>query len=611
MIERLQLPRILIIDDLFGRIHPVWRNEERANFCGQYLIEDVTGDESSIQTRQTIKKPIAEAVFYRGQKPIHSTLGEVIENNFEGTIRTIREGWDNPESGKPPWALVLLDLCFYTGLVTEKSEREKGLGMPEGRAEDDNPRQYFGLRILEAIKREFPGLPVIILSSKPRDEVSFEFTYKGALGFLAIGHEASPQLLQNYLWKYGLIPDFSGEIFGYSKALLLALRMARDRASTRQNLLIRGERGTGKELLARYICCQTDSSQNSPFVEINCSYLTGELFASELFGYEKGAFTGASQTKKGLFEVADGGTAFLDEIGDMLPQVQAGILRVLQERMIYPVGGKKPRQIDVRFLSATNKEIEALTISGDFRPDLADRLREGGTVYLPPLRERKEDISLLVEKFVREAEKKTGAMKREILPETIAKLISYDWPGNVRELYNGVFNAIQEYRDVENFVPRHIQFPVDQPSQDRDVFSTQTAIALTHESDSAQFSQIKKISFDEIIRLLEKYKFHQDYDSLSGKLPIIRKAFAIFLKNYLKAGLLYRREPNSNEGDVRINITGAIKTMTARKLTTSQAADVIKWALQIDKEVMEEIKGDEVLWPIYEYAKKRRNPKKR
>ena len=453
------IPRILIIDDLFGRTHKNRRNEERSNLCGQYLLEDITGDEIGKGTHQKIKRPIAQAIFYRGQRPVNSSEGDIVENDLEGVIDIIAAGWNKP----PYWSLVLLDLCFYTGKVTNKSNK-KTRGMPEGRDGDDNPTKYFGLRLLEAINEHFPNLPVVILSSKPHHEVSREISFKGAPAFIPRADENSPELLQEYIYKYGLIPDKQGEIIGQSKKLLSALRSIRLNAvaGDRRHMLLRGERGTGKELIARYIHRQRSQKGPAPFVTVNSSILTQDLFASELFGIKSNTATGVAG-RTGLIQEASGGELFLDEITDMLHQVQAGILRVLQENVITPIGAKKSIPVDVSFLSATNMDIEALAAKGDFRNDLLDRLRDGGTAYLPPLRERKEDISLLVEKFVRIAERESNARHRTIEPEVIELLLDYDWPGNIRELRSCIFSAIANRPDVEYLVPVHITLG-EQPS---------------------------------------------------------------------------------------------------------------------------------------------------
>ncbi|MBL7204167.1 MAG: sigma-54-dependent Fis family transcriptional regulator [Desulfobacteraceae bacterium] len=599
MSKRDFVPRILIIDDLFGRIVPDGRNEERANLCGQYLIEDVTGDEVGRGTPRKIKKPVARAVFFRGQRPSCSTVGDTVENDLKGTLQIIRSGWVNHRPDKPLWSMVLLDLCFYTGRVTERSNG-KTLGMPESRDGDDDPHRYFGLRVLQQIYNEFPDLPVVILSSKPREEVSREFSSKGALGFLPRDEDQSPQLLDEYIWRHGLIPDEEGEIVGQSKSLLMALRTARRSAQGKQNILLRGERGTGKGLLARYIHRQKSDPENTPFVEVNSSVLTPELFASELFGYRKGAFTGASTDKEGMLDTTHGGDLFFDEIKDMLPQVQAGILRVLEERKFTPVGSKDFQSVDVRFLSATNVDIEALANTGGFRPDLLDRLREGGTVFLPPLRERKEDIPMLVEKFVREAEySRPRAFHRDIEPEALDKLISSDWPGNVRDLRNCIFNAVNNNPDVEHLYPLHIHLTEEDSTLGKSAKVTERAAPTTGEA-----FRLEANDFDGLIDALDSFTFESIKPAdLAGKLGSIQGAYARLIAQYLKAVLEATSKSTLENPEGEIFIHPAIKLMTGDpKVTASKAADFIKRLLQIEPNAIELLQSDPVIKEAYEKA---------
>ncbi|NVN97088.1 sigma-54-dependent Fis family transcriptional regulator, partial [Candidatus Nomurabacteria bacterium] len=411
------LPRILVIDDLFGRTHSDRRNEERTSLCGLYLLQDITGDQDGKGSVQRLKRPVAQAYFYRGQHPTSSIPGDLVENDLNGTLKLIADGWNKP----PYWSMVLLDLCFYTGRVTEISNK-KVEGMPEGRPSDDDPRQYFGLQILSAIKENFPNLPVVILSSKPEDEVSLDYTRLGALGFIPRADERGPDLLKDHIYRNALVPDSSGEIVGHSKALMYVLREIRRSAAQggRRNLLFRGETGTGKRLFASYSHMQRIAGTlAAPFSVVNCPQISQERFASEFFGHRKGAFTDAKEDKLGIIEIANGGDVFLDEIAELPPGVQAGILKVIEERVFTRLGETTTRTADVRFLSATNS-----TVIG-FREDLLMRLTEGGTITLPPLRERKDDIPLLVEKFVREAEHAAQARERKIEPEAITKLVGY------------------------------------------------------------------------------------------------------------------------------------------------------------------------------------------
>jgi len=591
------LPRLLIVDDLFGRIHQNRRNEERANLCGQYLLEDVTGDEINKGTIQKIKTPIAQVVFYRGQRPLCSTVGDTVENDLEGTLRVIRKGWEGEQADRLRWSLVLLDLSFHTGNVTKESN-SKVLGMPEGREGDDDSENYFGLNILEALHDQFPDLPVIILSSKPRDEVSREFTRKGALGFLPREDENSPKLLQKYIWRHGLIPDETGEMVGYSKPLLLALRAARRAAFSRQNVLIRGERGAGKELMARFIYNHGKKTKDSPFVVVNSSVLSPSLYASELFGIEKRVATNV-EGREGLIIAANGGDLFFDEIGDMIPEAQSGILRVLEYRQVTPVGAKLSHSVDVRFLAATNIDIEGKAATGSFRSDLLDRLREGGTVILPMLRERKEDLIILVEKFVREAEHANAiAMERQIEPEAVERICAYDWPGNIRQLRSCLFSAVNNHPDVEHLVPNHIQIPTVWGVPDR----PSSTVATLEESAPSPPSQIDKI--DNLLEILDDFAFEDlEPTHLAGMLPQIERAYARLLARYLKAALSATRRSTPDNPGGKIRIHPAIKLMMGDSgLTATKAADIIKQLLSIYPATADSMLEDATLKEAFEIA---------
>lgn len=211
-------------------------------------------------------------------------------------------------------------------------------------------------------------------------------------------------------------------------------------AATDSTVLIRGESGTGKELAARAIHLNSPRS-TKPFVAVNCAALTESLLESELFGHERGAFTGAIAQKKGKLEVADGGTMFLDEIGELAPLMQAKLLRVLQEREFERVGGTRTIKIDIRLIAATNRDLEEAIKSGEFRQDLYYRLNVV-SLEMPPLRERKEDIPLLANFFVEKYSRKCRQRAMKISKEARARLVAYDWPGNVRELENAIERAV-------------------------------------------------------------------------------------------------------------------------------------------------------------------------
>jgi transcriptional regulator with PAS, ATPase and Fis domain len=239
------------------------------------------------------------------------------------------------------------------------------------------------------------------------------------------------------------------------------------RQSLRSTVLIRGESGTGKELVARAIHFSGSRAQK-PFIAVSCAALAETLLESELFGYEKGSFTGAAERRKGKFELADGGTIFLDEIGDIGPKLQADLLRVLQERSFYRVGGSEEVQVDVRVIAATHKDLRALVDEGKFREDLYYRLNVI-EIHIPPLRERREDIPLLAEHFVERISHELGKPVDEIAQDAMRLLMDHAWPGNVRELENAIERAIvscrgrtltaEDFSFLRNNGPAKVQIP--------------------------------------------------------------------------------------------------------------------------------------------------------
>ena len=229
------------------------------------------------------------------------------------------------------------------------------------------------------------------------------------------------------------------EMVGRSRRHLDLLRLLDRVIDTQVPVLIHGESGTGKELVARAIHHQ-GVRKGGPFVTENCSAIPETLLESELFGYVKGAFTGADRDRKGLLEQADGGTLFLDEIGDMSPEMQAKLLRVLESGEVRPVGGKETRTVNVRVLAASNRDLRKMVQEGTFREDLFYRLAVI-TVEVPPLRERREDVPILVDRFLEAFAAENGGPPRQVSEEAMALLRDYEWPGNVRELRNEVFRA--------------------------------------------------------------------------------------------------------------------------------------------------------------------------
>jgi len=223
-------------------------------------------------------------------------------------------------------------------------------------------------------------------------------------------------------------------LIGHSDSMRRILDLIEKVADSDSTVLIFGETGTGKELVARAIHYRSNR-MDKPLVPINCAAIPGDLLESELFGYEKGAFTGAHKTKAGRFELADGGTLFLDEIGEMSPQLQVKLLRVLQERSFERLGAVKSIQVDVRIVAATNRDLEASIREGKFREDLYYRLSVI-PIHIPPLRDRREDIPVLIEHFLENFNKQKKKEVEGITPRAMEALVQYSWPGNVRELEN-------------------------------------------------------------------------------------------------------------------------------------------------------------------------------
>ncbi len=246
-----------------------------------------------------------------------------------------------------------------------------------------------------------------------------------------------------------------------SEVMRQLMRMVDRVAPSNATVLVLGESGTGKELIAHAIH-QRSSRRNKPFVAINCGALRETLLESELFGHEKGAFTGAYSRKIGLAEAANGGTLFLDEIGEMSPGIQAKLLRFLQEGEIFRVGGKEPIKVDIRLISATNKELDKEVMRGNFREDLFYRINTI-MIHSPPLRRRKEDIQSLVEYFLSQNSQAQGMGRgRQMSEEAMKILMRYDWPGNIRELQN-VCERLQILAEGQTIMPgdlpEHIRNP--------------------------------------------------------------------------------------------------------------------------------------------------------
>jgi two-component system response regulator FlrC len=290
-----------------------------------------------------------------------------------------------------------------------------------------------GLELLQHIRRTNPALPVVVLSAFGTVPMAVEAIKAGANDFLVkpFSQDALDEMLERLSQAGSQMGAASTELVTENASMRALLASAAQAAKTQATVLVQAESGTGKELLAHWIH-QNSSYAKGPFVAVNCAALPDSLLESELFGYEKGAFTGANSFKPGKFELAQNGTILLDEIGEMAPILQAKLLRVLQEHEVDRVGGRKPVPIQVRVIATTNKDLKKLIARGQFREDLYFRLNVV-PMRIPPLRERKDDIPTLVRYFMKRYGNETDPQVDE---QTVELLGRYGWPGNVRELEN-------------------------------------------------------------------------------------------------------------------------------------------------------------------------------
>jgi two-component system, NtrC family, response regulator HydG len=392
-----------------------------------------------------------------------------------------------------------------------------------------------GIEALEQIKIINPAIPVIIMTAYASVETAVHALKKGAYDYLtkpldfdelkiAIvrATEHSRLKKENDDLKQRLGERFDSQsIIGQSPSMVKLLDTVSQVAATEATILIDGASGTGKEMIANALHYNSQRKE-APFIKINCAALTETLLESELFGHEKGAFTGADRRREGKFRQADGGSIFLDEVSEMSQSMQVKLLRVLQEREITRVGGSEVLKINVRVITASNKDLKKEMAEGRFREDLFYRLNVVA-LHLPSLRERKEDIPLLAQHFLNLFVKKNSKSIKGFTPQAMEKLLKYDWPGNVRELMNAVERAVvlsrAEYIDADE-------------------------LALLM-ADNAVAEQISQTGFPENIPLeeVEKRTILETLDSVSGnkseaarRLGITRKTLRAKLEKYEGTG---------------------------------------------------------------------------
>jgi len=425
-------------------------------------------------------------------------------------------------------------LCMTIGgsLGFQCSEAESGEAAVE-RLEAEAPDivmadlklpQMSGIDLLRQVKSALPRTEVAIMTGHGSVESAVTAMKLGAYDYIEkpFRVEALRLFLQRMADKVRLVAEnqflrervsaqeeFSG-IVGTSAKIQDVLRIAARLRDTRTPVLITGESGTGKELVARAIH-YGGAMASMPFVAVDCGSLVPTLMESELFGYEKGAFTGALKSKPGLFRTANGGTIFLDEIGELPLEMQAKLLRVLQEKEVRPVGGNEQVQVDVRVIAATNRDLETAYRSGLFRKDLYFRLNVV-TVHMPALRERRSDIPTLVHYFL---DRYAPGENIHVAPDTMEALLEYDWPGNIRELENCVARAVV-------LGDRHTVQVEDLPPSVRDAAPAADASpAAVSSGRAAKTSHLEDVEYQTILRV---YKEAGGDKALTGKMLGISRA---------------------------------------------------------------------------------------
>lgn len=362
------------------------------------------------------------------------------------------EGYTVTALSDPAMALAYLDESEVDVVITD-------MKMPGMSGQD----------VLEHVRRNHPHIPVMIMTAFGTIDRAVEAMKSGAFDYITKPFANDDILLsvrkalklshaerQNRLLRESLAEKFGKDaIVGNSKAIQDVLALAGRVAPSRSTVLVTGESGTGKELVARALHIASDRKE-MPFISVNCMSLSTGLLESELFGHEKGSFTGAVALKRGRFELAQGGTLFLDEIGELSPELQVKLLRVLQERVIERVGGTETIAVDFRLVAATNKNLQEEIAAGRFREDLFYRLNVVN-IHLPPLRERREDIPILAGHFLRRFSQENSRQVQGFTPGAVDYLSAYEWPGNVRQLENVIERCVvlttRDVIDVDDLPP--------------------------------------------------------------------------------------------------------------------------------------------------------------
>jgi DNA-binding NtrC family response regulator len=399
-----------------------------------------------------------------------------------------------------------------------------------------------GMEVLRTFRKEYPEAIIIMITGFSTVETAVEAMKLGAFDYIpkpftpdevsivvkkAI--EKKSLLLENIYLRQELEQKYGfHNIIGKSKKMQEVYRAIVKVAPTDRTVIIYGGTGTGKELVARAIHFNSPRREKQ-FVPVDCAVLSENLLESELFGHVKGSFTGAVTTKPGLFEVADGGTVFLDEVGNITASIQAKLLRVLQEREFKPVGGTNAKKVDIRLIAATNKDLEKMIKDGTFMEDLYYRLNIV-PIYLPPLKDRQEDIPLLAVHFLKKYAEEMGKAIKGFTPEAMEKLMRYAWPGNVRELENVIERTVVMMENEEMVRVGHLILPGE---QEKDVLENH--IPVTSEELKEIKKQMREKAVEEIERafvLNALERNHWNVTRAAEEVGMLRPNFQAMMRKY-------------------------------------------------------------------------------